>query len=523
MSIVSLSTVGKNKFKLSIFRDEYIAIDGFSESPGHENFSEYISKFGTDLVSLLTTTTEPIVIDLIDLGDGYKITLEKIEADKVTGYRGKETWYGAQCFIYYVTPDGNKSSIWYNLTSLYYKVGSEIKKTFNWYFGIADSDGVLIGCHALYGMNDTNEIEVAADDWWMHGVDRNRLLGLAVQYDSDPWSTGGYADVGGGDGELDLSSDVISLPELPPSFTETGFIQIFSPTLYQIRELSSYMWNASFFENLLKLFSNPMDIIIGLSMYPFPIPKGGSRGVHAGNVLTTIQMDYPESQYVQIDCGSIEIKHFYNAYIDYEPYTTCQIYLPYIGIESLNMDDIMGKTIHVIYRVDLLTGSCGAFILCDDVILYNFTGGCSSQIPVSGQSFQSMVQSAINIATTTATAKGAGKTSKGEPVPSNKPQALAASLGSNVMSMKPDVTRAGSISSNVGMLSPQKPYLIFSVPRTCLPKGQNTYLGYPTFMSIELSSLKGYTEIERVWLNNMSCTDEEKKEIEERLQGGVIL
>lgn len=518
MAILHIGSAGLNKQQLTIFRDEYV--NNSQNVLEHGNFDELIQKRGPNLVDILTTTTEPLTIDWIDCGDGYKIQLVKGEADKVTGYRGSETWYGANTFLYWVTPNGNKSEIFYSLIPLYLKVNGVITKKGAFYYGFEDVDGVLIGSFSKHHMNDLDRIEHGSNNWWARNIDRNRFLGIANEYDSDPWSSGGYADVGGGDGELDLSSDIITLPELPLSFTETGFIQIFSPSLYQIRELSSYMWNASFFENLLKMFSNPMDIIIGLSLFPFPIPKGGSRGVHAGNILTTIQMDYPSSQYVQIDCGSIEVKHFYNAYIDYEPYTTCQIYLPYIGVESLNMDDIMDKTIQIIYRVDLLSGSCGAYILCDGVILYNFSGNCSSQIPISGQSFQAMIQSAINLVASTAT--HATKTKNASAL-ENGAKSAASSLAGNVSSMKPEISRAGNISSNVGMLSPQKPYLIFSVPRTCLPKGQNTYLGYPTFMSIDLSSLKGYTEVERVWLNNMTCTDEEKKEIEERLKGGVIL
>jgi len=349
------------------------------------------------------------------------------------------------------------------------------------------------------------------------------VKGSVKEYDPDPWSNGGYGDIGGGDGALDLTSDIIALPDLPTSFVDTGFIQIFAPSLTQIKELADYMWKGSFFDNVIKLFSDPMSIIIGLSMYPFIISTSGQRIVHAGNVVTTVNMSVPDSQYVTIDCGTIDVKHFYDAYIDYEPYTNCQIYLPYVGIQSLSMDDIMGKAIQVVYRVDLMTGVCGAYILCDGVILYTFSGDCSSQIPISGQSFQSIVQSAINIATTTATAKGSGKTSKGEPIPSQKPTALASSLAGNVMSMKPDVSRSGNVSSNVGMLGPQKPYLIFSVPRTCLPKGQNKYLGYPAFMTVKLSNLEGYTEVENLWLNNMTCTEVEKKEIEELLKGGAIL
>lgn len=330
--------------------------------------------------------------------------------------------------------------------------------------------------------------------------------------DNDPWSNAGYGDIGGGDGELDLSSDNIELPELPRSIMSTGFVQLYTPTFAQINELSDYMWGDGFFDNVLKLWNDPMDIILNLAQFPFRVESAGSQIVTAGNVVTNVSMNYPANQYVTIDCGSLDIKHFYNAYVDYEPYTTCEIFLPYIGFQELSMDEIMGKNVHVVYRVDLATGVCCAYISCDNAILYQFVGSCSSNIPVSAQSFQAMAQSLINVATSTVSAP---EGSKGN-------AAMDASA-SALFNAKPGISRSGSVSSNAGIFGPQKPYLIFNVPRTCLPKGQNKYLGYPTYVTFKLGNLEGMTIIDEIILQNCTCTEDEKNEIVELLKGGVIL
>ena len=382
----------------------------------------------------------------------------------------------------------------------------------------------LLACHDYYGYTTSFEgglkIIPITDIYGGNDFLYSMLTGNGIIYDPDPWSVGGYADIGGGDGELDLHSDPIALPALPTSISELGFVQMFCPTLTDIKNLSEYMWHGDFLDNFLKLFNDPMDIIISLSMVPFPITPTGSRYVTAGNVITTVQMPYTSQQYVEIDCGSLDVKHFYNAYIDYEPYTTCEIFLPYIGYQKLSMDEIMGTTIHVKYRVDLMTGLCAAYILCNNILLYSFTGSCSTSIPVNGQSFASIAQSAINIATSTVLS---AKPTKNASAISNAEKGGAGSLASNVLSMKPDVQRSGSVISNIGMLGAQKPHLIFSVLRSCLPKGQNKYLGYPSFMSTPLSSLSGYTVVEDMRLENMSCTEAEKNEIIEILKGGAIL
>ena len=357
--------------------------------------------------------------------------------------------------------------------------------------------------------------------------ERKRAYELLAEYidmpSTDPWRNSGYADIGGGECELDLSSDIISLPNLPISAASTGFIQLYAPSFRQINELSDYMWGDGFVNNVLKLWNDPMDIIINLAQFPINIPVAGTQRVTAGNVVTTVEMDYPSNQYVELDCGSLEVKHFYNAYLDYEPYTSCKIFLPYVGTETLSMDDIMGKTVNVKYRIDLISGACVAFILCNNVLLYTFTGACSVNIPVSGQTFAGIANAVISTVTAGAVAKGAGVTSKGNPIPSSKPGAVASSLASNVMACKPVVERSGSISANMGLLGAQRPYLIFTVPRTCLPKNQNTYLGYPTFMSLKLSKVSGYTEIEEIRLDDIACTEDERDEIMLLLKEGVIL
>lgn len=543
MAYVQLGKIGTGPASdLSVFADDNRAysIEASGTNVGSntlQSLKTIYRKIGCNINDLVVGTTVNQVVKLFTLNDGTYIGIKMLEVELNKDYGSNYPWI-ADIYRFRFDHYNSNGTVKTSLTPANYQYSTDyriIRKSDN---AILLGTSLLSICiddenkkafwklyfsDSVYGTFALNTTDRSIMDGVSTTTLYNVLQGSGVEYDPDPWSNAGYGDIGGGDGQLDLTSDVIELPPLPTSFVETGFVQIFAPSLSQINELSDYMWKGGFFNELTKLFSNPMDIIISLSMFPFSIPKDGYRYVHAGNIVTLIQMDLPQSQYVTIDCGTIEVKHFYDAYLDYEPYTSCQIYLPYVGVQALSMDDIMGKTLHVLYRVDLMTGTCCAYILCNDILLYTFTGACSAQIPVNGQSYQSMAQSIINIATSTALAKGKHTKSNGAVVPSQKGSAFVGSVASNVMSCKPDVMRTGSISSNVGMLSPQKPYLIFSVPRTCLPKGQNKYMGYPAFMTVKLSGLKGYTEIESIRLNNISCTEEEKIEITELLKEGVVL
>ena len=88
--------------------------------------------------------------------------------------------------------------------------------------------------------------------------------------------------------------------------------------------------------------------------------------------------------------------------------------------------------------------------------------------------------------------------------------------------VKPDVSRSGSFGGSAGLMGIQYPYLVLTIPRMCTPGRQNTYLGYPSFVTAALSSVVGFASVEITHLEGMSATDEEVSEIIGLLEEGVI-
>ena len=338
----------------------------------------------------------------------------------------------------------------------------------------------------------------------------------------DPYEPGG--DTGdddtpgeGGTGDFDGSTDPIDFPDLPTvSAVDTKFLTIFNPSKAQLTSLAEYMWSPLFdLDTLKKLWADPMDCILGLTMVPFSVPNGGTGTVSIGNVSTGISMTKAGSQYVAIDCGSINVKEFWGGYLDYDPYTKFQIYLPYVGIKPLLADEIMGKSIHVKYHCDILTGACNCFVKCGGSVLYSFNGQCSTQIPISGNDWRNTISAAINIA-----GQAAGMYVTGG---STAPMAIASIAQSAVNGLKQSVEKSGSLSGTGGMLAIQKPYLIATRPKQAVAKNQNRFTGYPAFITRTLSSCSGYTEVYSCHLENIPCTSDELNEIENLLKAGVIL
>lgn len=353
----------------------------------------------------------------------------------------------------------------------------------------------------------------------------------------DPYADGpgGTSSSGGGQGTLSLpTSDPISIPALPTlSAVDTGLITLFNPSLAEIKSLANYLWGPLFdLDTLKKMFANPMDAILGLSIVPLSIPSGGVRRLTIGNIDTGISLTTAAGQYVEVDCGSIQIDEVWGGYLDYAPYTKCSIYLPYVGTHPLSIDDIMGKTLQVVYHCDILSGACIALIKSGSSVLYSFIGQLASSIPITAVNYTNVINGILQIAGTVGTMVASGGFSA--PLAAQKAGfagaytaghflGAGASVAQDAISMKPEVERSGSVSGTGGMLGVQVPYLIFEFPNQAIPESQNNFMGYPSFVTVQLGSISGYTEVEHIHLENIPCTDEEQQEILGFLESGVIL
>ena len=341
----------------------------------------------------------------------------------------------------------------------------------------------------------------------------------------DPYAPGGESESGGGGGSFDDPSEDVTDPAVPDvSAVDTGFITIFNPSVTQLNSLASYMWSAGFdLETFKKMFANPMDCILGLSMLPKIVPAGGSRVVTVGNISTGISMTVAASQFVKFDCGSVTVKRYSNSFLDYAPYTKVSIYLPFVGIHELSVDDVMNKSVHVKYNIDILSGACAAFVICDGTTLYTYTGQCAASIPVTSGDWSTMINGVIGAVGGAVKAAIGGAAMGGLVGAVGAGAASLASSAMDVAGMKPSVEHSGNMGGMGGMMGVKTPFLIITRPQQAIPGQQNKYTGYPAFITKELSDLVGYTEVEEIHLENIPATENEITEIYNLLKSGVIL
>lgn len=331
--------------------------------------------------------------------------------------------------------------------------------------------------------------------------------------DTDPYSNGGYSNggVGGGGTWYDID-DNIPIPPLPAiNASDTGMITIFNPTNAQLNSLSSYLWSSDFEDIISKMWADPFDVMLGLSIVGCTVPSNTTKEVKVGGRSTGVNMNVADSQFIAVDCGTITLDEYYGSYMDYSPYTDISIYLPYIGEQHLDVDIIMGKSIGVVYHIDLANGACVCYITVNGSVKYQYNGNLASVIPFTSANFSQMISGAMGLVSDTFNV-----------LRGNIGQGVSGALNS-IESAKPSIKSAGNVSSTSGLLSVRTPYLIIKRPNLCIPQGQNAIEGYPVYATYTLSELKGLTFIHELVANTLTCTEEEQNAIIARLKNGVIL
>lgn len=342
---------------------------------------------------------------------------------------------------------------------------------------------------------------------------------IQVTNSPDPYSNeGGSSEEEGGDGE-DEDDDPVEEETMPiPAVVGLGFSTIYVPTQTDLYNLAAYLWGGNLnLDNFLKLFANPMDSILGLSAVPLVLSGTYEPIYLGGQLLQGITMPrYTGRTAVKVDMGTVTISERWGSYLDYDPYTEMSIYLPFVGIKNIKADDVMKKTVRLMYDIDILSGACIAYIRPEGGSpLYEWSGQCAMQIPITGANWDNIFNSAIH---TAATLGGALFAPASAPVLGN----AVASAASQAIAAKPRIERSGAMNGVTGFLGQLRPYIIRTIPEAYIPNDQNKFIGYPSYVSVNLGQLTGYNEIASIHLENIPATGDELSELESILKGGVI-
>lgn len=304
---------------------------------------------------------------------------------------------------------------------------------------------------------------------------------------------------------------------VPPVGSASALYKIYNPSQGQLDSFGQWLWSSSFVDQLLKVFNNPMESIIGLhKVYASPT-IGGQTNIKVGYLDSGVPSNFVSNQYTKIDCGKVNLREYFGNVFDYSPYTNIQLYLPCIGFVNLNVGDVMRSQLNIVYTVDVLTGACLAEVNVirdgGGGVLYSYSGNCASQYPLSSGSYMGIVSSAIGVAGSIIGTVASGG--------SLAPLALG-SLGA-VMNAHTNVQHSGNLSGNSGVMGGKIPYLIITRPQTNMPNNYEHYQGVPSNFYTSLSSCKGFTKVKNVDVRNINAESNELDNIKSLLMEGVII
>lgn len=304
---------------------------------------------------------------------------------------------------------------------------------------------------------------------------------------------------------------------IPNTDIDTGLGAVYVPTIEQLNSFSQWLWSPNFIDQIKKLFSDPMQGIIGLHQIYFTPEHNGTDTIHCGYLDSGVSSDYTKKRYIKINCGSVNVKEIFGNIFDYEPLTIIECYLPFIGIVPLKVGDVMRSTISIEYICDVLTGAClcNIYVLRDDIkaLLYTYGGNCAVNYPLSSGSYMGIISSLVGVTMSVATGIISGGTS------------IPLSIGGGAMSLlnaKTNVKTSGGYSGNTGAMGVKKPYLIIKNTLSSMPDKYNKYIGNAYNDIKNISECVGYSVIENVQLIG-EMTETEKEEIKNYLESGVII
>ena len=306
-------------------------------------------------------------------------------------------------------------------------------------------------------------------------------------------------------------------PVVLPTGSANALYKIYNPTQAEINSFGAWLWSSNFVDQLLKVFNNPMESVIGLhKVYASPI-IGGRSNIKVGYLDSGVNSNFVSNQYTKIDCGTVNLQEYFGNVFDYSPYTSIELYLPCIGFVQLDVGNVMRSSINITYTVDVLTGACIAEVNVkrdgSGGVLYSYSGNCASQYPLSSGSYMGIVSSVIGVAGSIVGTIASGG--------SLAPLALGATSG--LLNAKTHVQHSGSLSGNSGVMGGKIPYLIITRPQTNMAENYQHLQGIPSNTYTQLSACRGFVKVKNVNVQNIIAESGELEEIKTLLLDGVII
>ena len=249
---------------------------------------------------------------------------------------------------------------------------------------------------------------------------------------------------------------------------ELPFVNIYNPTQAQLVDAANALFMNFDTGNVVDI--NPYIVSIHKVFVPVSTDEA-FQPIKFGKYNTQVNSKVVNKKVSRVSCGKVTVPELYHNALDYSPFTTVRIWLPFLGFYDLSIDELSNKEIELTYTIDLVNGKALAEISNDDGVIYRFVGTAYEREPYHTESLNNVSTVYINGAYNMA-----------------------------------DYT----------------PYLLIERPINLTPSN-NDLEGLPTYKEVTIGDMTGYVKCRKVFAKDMIATEAEKNEIEALLCGGVLV
>lgn len=334
----------------------------------------------------------------------------------------------------------------------------------------------------------------------------------------------------GGDGTYDNSSDILTSDDYTNTSSDgeespyppilqggwndgTCLYTMYKMTFSQMSQFLNYLCSATWQSAIQSLgIGSIFGAVQKVLTFPFEVPYASrSNSITVMGINTSCTCSGIVHRFAEINCDTIIVDRYFGDFKDYNPYTRVFVYLPYIGVNELNCNQIMGKSLNLTYGVDLLDGSCVARLTADGVQLASYSGNCATEYPIVGKSGLNPLQAVSNLV----------GLNYGENL--GALTGLTESLLTKGGSSASTFQTVGGVAGNWGNVGVLTPFVYIERPVQSIPNAYDSSFGWTCNKYLPLNVLSGYTEVDASLHLSTTATDEEKEMLKEILTSGFYI
>lgn len=306
---------------------------------------------------------------------------------------------------------------------------------------------------------------------------------------------------------------------------------------------ASYALKADGVYNLSQKIINTSSLatfIMSLIAYPFEIELYTNTPIrlHVGqDALAEVDAYVVKnniSKYYKVAAFNMNQYQATNSYLNKEPYSKYELYLPYYGYIDLKSSDIIGCLIEVYYSFDWVNGTAKINVVnaTRNYIIKSLTATVGIIIGIGRTNQQELNDAKTQLAVKSAISSIASVASIGVGAVTENPfliasgvtglSSTATDIGVQLSQMHEKAQTANN-SGLEGLYGSQEVRLKVTRYITKEPSNYAAMYGRPLNTRYFLGDLKGYTIIKDIHLENINATKEELDELKSLLISGIII